>query len=136
MPEGGVLGFHCRHLYEESHLASTESKIAKGGGVAAKQISLKNEDAVIAVAAASFDLPVRFLRMLSDTERYCDETFVLKALPMKRDAKKFGRSRTVDGGWRTMTATPDEVVSFCDGTLDGAGDIEYYYVFNTCLMRV
>ena len=134
--DGGQLAFHCRHLYEENQLSATEAKLCKGSSTVSN-IKLKNEDAVlclcsiilvvcecsmlgaqvIAVAAASFGCRVSFLRMLS--EECCgDTTWLLSEIPKKKDGKGFGCVRTVDGGYRTMTITPDEVNDFADGTLE------------------
>ena len=62
MTYGGAIGFCCRHLYEESALSNSEKRLqAKAGAakpVSARALKLKNEDAVVAIAAASFGLQV------------------------------------------------------------------------------
>ena len=62
MTHGGAIGFHCRHLYEEGTLSNSEKKLqAKAGAVkpvSARALKLKNEDAVVAIAATSFGLQV------------------------------------------------------------------------------
>jgi len=82
------LGFHARHQYEESALSISEAKLQASQGLAqgfsVSKLKLKNEDAVTAVACASFGLDISFRRVLK--EDCCgDETWVLETLPSKKD---------------------------------------------------
>jgi len=106
---GGKLAYECRHLYEEKALTSAEKALS---GAASAKVSvrthakaLKNEDAVVAVAARAAGLSVEFLRVVSDGEGYAGAVEV-DALPKK---KGFGVTRTVDGGFRAKTITPDDL---------------------------
>ena len=60
LPDGGTIGFYCRHPYDEGQLAQTEAKLAAGGTSAhVSQLRLKREDAVIAAVLAAAGLKVR-----------------------------------------------------------------------------
>ena len=67
--------------------------------------ALKNEDAVVAVAARAAGLDVEFLRVVEDGYGYSTRRAVDK-LPSKA---KFGVTRYVDGGFRTKTMSEDDL---------------------------
>jgi len=99
------------HLYEEKELSAAEAALAQcsASDVSARKIKgLKNEDAVLAVAAAAAGLEVESVRVLSnDTDGDCEE-WVLNAMPKKSDLKGFGCVRYLDGG-RGKGITDEEV---------------------------
>jgi hypothetical protein len=119
MPLGGNIGFYCRHLYEEKDLGSSEKKLSQAKPATLATLNLKNEDAVIAVAAANLGLAVKCLRIMHHSCGWGDEdSFVLKKMPGK--GKGFGRVRTVDGGFRTKTVTPDDINDYANCGLSEA----------------
>jgi hypothetical protein len=72
------------HLYEEKELSAADK--ALGGVTAAtanarKIKGLKNEDAVLAIAAKAAGLEVETLRLLSDGYGYMDGEFILATMP-------------------------------------------------------
>eukprot|EP00633_Aureoumbra_lagunensis_P002224 CAMPEP_0197288444 /NCGR_PEP_ID=MMETSP0890-20130614/5542_1 /TAXON_ID=44058 ORGANISM="Aureoumbra lagunensis, Strain CCMP1510" /NCGR_SAMPLE_ID=MMETSP0890 /ASSEMBLY_ACC=CAM_ASM_000533 /LENGTH=628 /DNA_ID=CAMNT_0042759181 /DNA_START=48 /DNA_END=1935 /DNA_ORIENTATION=+ len=114
--EGATLGFDCNHLYEEKQLATSENKLAADNAenVSIKTAStLKNEDAVLAVAARAAGLQVKIYRILS--ESCCgDFEWLLKKMPASD--RGFGKKRRVDGGFYAKGITNDEIEDF-GGTL-------------------
>ena len=94
--EPGKLAYECRHLYEEKALTSAEKALAKADGakvsVRTHAKALKNEDAVVAVAARAAGLDVEFLRVVEDGYGYSTRRAVDK-LPSKA---KFGVTRYVE----------------------------------------
>ena len=130
MPTGGGIGFYCRHLYEEPALSKTERKLqkaqgTKAKGVTAQALKLKNEDAVVAVAAASFGLRVRVLRVMIQRPQYHDDEFLLSKMPNKTDLKKLGCLRTCkvfNGGFtfdvQKWTAVDADVRAFAAGIVE------------------
>lgn len=118
MPGGGHLGFECVHLYEERELGAAERSLAASSAAdasARKLKGLKNEDAVLSVAAAAAGLPVEAVRLLSDGQGNVDSTYVLGAMP--KSSRGFGHVRNCDG-WRTKGITPDEIEDYAAGTLE------------------
>jgi hypothetical protein len=107
--EGGKLAYECRHLYEEKALTSAEKALAKADGakvsVRTHAKALKNEDAVVAIAAKAAGLDVEFLRVVEDGYGYSTRRAVDK-LPSKA---KFGVTRYVDGGFRAKTISEDDL---------------------------
>lgn len=63
-PNGATLGFNCTHVYEESELGQADRKLGGGARPDVMALKLKNEDAVIAVAAANLGLVVETLRLV------------------------------------------------------------------------
>ena len=116
LPEGGQLGFEAAHLYEEKELSATEKALQKAS---AKDIStrkmkagLKNEDAVLAVAAAAAGLRLEVKRVLSDGNGYCEQEWELAKMPASD--RGFGRVRNCDG-MRAKGITPDEIDAYAAG---------------------
>jgi hypothetical protein len=105
------LGFKSHHMYEESVVVGLERKLVGGkkslSNAHAKDLKLKNEDAVIAVVCASMGLQVSCVRLLNDENGYAEGPFVLKKFPTS--GKGFGCKRVVDGGYREDTVTPGKV---------------------------
>jgi hypothetical protein len=120
MPLGGNIGFYCRHLYEEKDLGSSETKLRQAKPATLATLNLKNEDAVIAVAAANLGLAVKCLRIMHHDCGWGEDSFVLKKMPGK-GTKGFGRVRTVDGGFRTKTVTPDDIHDYASCELSEEG---------------
>ena len=60
---------------------------------------LKNEDAVLVVAAMAAGLTVETRRVLSDGQGYCDTQWTLAKMP--KNERGFGRVRNCDGLPRT-----------------------------------
>ena len=84
--------------------------------------ALKNEDAVVAVAARAAGLEVEFLRVVEDGYGYSTKRAVDK-LPKKAS---FGVTRYVDGGFRTKTMSEDDLMDlgpeYDDGEYTWVGD--------------
>jgi hypothetical protein len=73
-PEGGTIGYKCRHLYEESQLSQAEAKLAAGGAAAyVSKLKLKNEDAVVAASLAAAGLKVGRCRLKQAETQYESE---------------------------------------------------------------
>ena len=78
---------------------------------------LKNEDAVLAVAAAAAGLKLQLQRVLSDGNGYCDTQWELAKLPTSD--RGFGRVRNCDG-MRAKGITPDEIECYAAGEFDSS----------------
>ena len=118
MAEGGHLGFECCHLYEEKELTAAEKTLAasSAGTASARKIKgLKNEDAVLGVAAAAAGLCVESVRILSDGNGYSECEYLLDKMPSS--ARGFGSVRNCDG-CRMKGISPDEVDDYAAGRLD------------------
>ncbi|KOO52928.1 hypothetical protein Ctob_011361, partial [Chrysochromulina tobinii] len=115
MPDGGALGFECCHLYEEKELSAAEKTLgaSTAGTASARKIKgLKNEDAVLAVAAAAAGLKVDSIRVLSDGNGYSECEYLLDKMPSS--ARGFGTVRNCDG-CRMKGISPDEVDKYAKG---------------------
>ena len=75
---------------------------------------LKNEDAVLAVAAAAAGLAVEPARVLSNDSDGDGEEWRLSSMPKKADVKGFGCVRYCDG-CRMRGITDDEVDDYAEG---------------------
>lgn len=116
MPEGGAIGFHCRHLYEETSLAQAEAKLKAGGSSAyAAKLKLKNEDAVVTAVLAAVGLQVHCLRLLQ--MEYMEEDYVLEKMPTKKDASGFGCKRWIEDSFKAMTCTDGDIARYALGTV-------------------
>jgi hypothetical protein len=72
------------HLYEEKELSAADKAlgVVTAAGASARKIKgLKNEDAVLAIAAKAAGLEVETVRLLTDGESYMDGEFVLATMP-------------------------------------------------------
>jgi len=102
-PKGGKLGFHCCHLYEEKQLSQADKalEVATAGSPSAVSVralkALKNEDAVLAVAAAAAGLRVSVLRLLCEAnggEWVTTELFSKKHLGRRVDGEDLDDAHT------------------------------------------
>lgn len=116
LPGGGQLGFECVHLYEEKEMSAAETALAAvdASDASARRIKgLKNEDNVLAVAAAAAGLRVESRRVLSNDSDGDGEEWVLRKMPKKSDVSSFGRVRNCDG-CRMRGVTDDEVDDYAE----------------------
>ena len=119
LPEGGVLGFEAAHLYEEKELSAADKVLTRASArdISADKMKngLKNEDAVLAVAATAAGLKVETRRVLSDGEGYAGQEWTLAKMP--KSDRGFGSVRNCDG-CRMKGISPDEIDSYASGQLD------------------
>ena len=74
----------CCHLYEEKELTAAEKTLgaSTASSVSARKIKgLKNEDAVLGVAAAAAGLGVESIRVLSEGNGYAEGEYLLEKMP-------------------------------------------------------
>eukprot|EP01094_Clydonella_sp_ATCC50884_P020071 TRINITY_DN4077_c0_g1_i1.p1 TRINITY_DN4077_c0_g1~~TRINITY_DN4077_c0_g1_i1.p1 ORF type:complete len:494 (+),score=106.67 TRINITY_DN4077_c0_g1_i1:853-2334(+) len=101
-PEGGHIGYFCKHLYEETQLAAVEKKLATDHkkGVYVSQLRLKNEDAVVGVVLDNCRLSTTCLRLM--TFEWADEPYVLTRMPKKKDAGQIARRVRIENAFTAL----------------------------------
>lgn len=64
LPQGGKVGLHCSHVYQEGTLSKAEKMLEGGRAVAAADMPLKEEDAVLTAVLSSSGLKAEALRLI------------------------------------------------------------------------
>eukprot|EP01135_Chromosphaera_perkinsii_P006212 Nk52_evm1s454 gene=Nk52_evmTU1s454 len=114
LPDGGLVGFPCLHLYErDSEMPPIKDPTGEKPIRMASDLHLKGSDVLLYVASSMLNLEPQVIRML--TENLCDDRFVVPKLPTLKEAQKMTKSVSICRGMRARGLSYEEIPEADEG---------------------